>query len=144
MASAPARTAAVSPPGATRVAERPRAVDLSTLGQAGILGSTSGDVAVGREEARLRRLRRVAALLALPAALLVARAVQGGTITWGPPTLPAGASDYLPALALVALFAIVLVVPLLGAGRSPHVLYRANEIDVSLDDVKGAGASRTR
>jgi len=139
MASAPARTAAVSPPGATRVAERPRAVDLSTLGQAGILGSTSGDVAVGREEARLRRLRRVAALLALPAALLVARAVQGGTITWGPPTLPAGASDYLPALALVALFAIVLVVPLLGAGRSPHVLYRANEIDVSLDDVRGAG-----
>jgi ATP-dependent Zn protease len=55
------------------------------------------------------------------------------------PALPAGASDYLPAVALVSLFAVVLIVPLLGAGRSPHVLYRSSEIDVSLDDVKGAG-----
>ncbi|MGH9115343.1 MAG: AAA family ATPase, partial [Acidimicrobiales bacterium] len=32
-----------------------------------------------------------------------------------------------------------LAVPLLAAGRSPHVLYRPEEIDVRLADVKGAG-----
>src|SRR3954464_15473656 len=34
----------------------------------------------------------------------------------------------------------VLVVPMLGAGKSPHVLFRPSEIDVSMADVKGAGA----
>src|SRR3954464_5494055 len=33
----------------------------------------------------------------------------------------------------------VLVVPMLGAGKSPHVLFRPSEIDVSMADVKGAG-----
>ena len=31
-----------------------------------------------------------------------------------------------------------MVLPLLGAGRSPHILYRPNEIDVRFDDVRGA------
>ena len=118
---------------------RPRAVDLSALGQASLLGGSLGDVAVGREEARLRRVRGIALLLALPALVLVARALRGDTITWGLPSMPPGMGDYLPAIGLVALFAVVLIVPLLGAGRSPHVLYRASEIDVSLDDVRGAG-----
>jgi cell division protease FtsH len=30
-------------------------------------------------------------------------------------------------------------VPLLGAGRSPHILYRPSEIDVRFEDVRGAG-----
>ncbi|MGH9028732.1 MAG: AAA family ATPase, partial [Acidimicrobiales bacterium] len=38
----------------------------------------------------------------------------------------------------VILGAAVLL-PLLGAGRSPHVLYRPNEIDIRFSDVKGAG-----
>ena len=133
--TAPAPAPAASPSSTAR----PRAVDLSTLGQAGLLGGSLGDVAVGREEARLRRVRGIALLLALPAAVLVTRAVRGDTITWGLPSMPPGMGDYLPAIGLVALFAVVLIVPLLGAGRSPHVLYRASEIDVSLDDVRGAG-----
>ena len=35
------------------------------------------------------------------------------------------------------LVAAVMVVPLVAAGRSPHIRYRPEEIDVSLDDVKG-------
>ncbi len=135
MPSKPPRTRQRRP-----ASQRPVAVDLTTLGQAGLLGGSAGDVAVGREEARLHRLRTVAVALAVPVVLLWWRMLGGGTLTWGMPSLPAGASDYLPAVALVALFAVVLVVPLLGAGRSPHVLYRSSEIDVSLDDVKGAGA----
>ena len=120
-------------------AGRPAAVDLATLGRGVLLGGGTGDVAVGREEARLRRLRTVAMALAAPVVLLWWRMLQGQTITWGLPSLPPGTGDYLPAIALVALFAVVLIVPLLGAGRSPHVLYRASEIEVSLDDVRGAG-----
>ena len=128
-----------SSPRTARPGTRPSAVDLATLGQADLLGSSVGDVAMGREEARLRRLKRMALLLAVPVSLLVARALRGETITWGTPAMPTGMGEYLPAIGLVTLFAIVLIVPLLGAGRSPHVLYRASEIDVSLDDVRGAG-----
>src|SRR5205814_5907224 len=46
---------------------------------------------------------------------------------------------YCPALLLVLLLSPAILVPMLGAGRSPHVLYRPGEIDVSLADVKGAG-----
>src|SRR5947199_8468602 len=45
----------------------------------------------------------------------------------------------MPAFLLVVLLGGVVVLPMLGAGRSPHVVYRAAEIDVSLADVKGAG-----
>ena len=30
----------------------------------------------------------------------------------------------LPAMALIALLSMAIIVPLLGAGRSPHILYR--------------------
>ena len=33
---------------------------------------------------------------------------------------------------------VVMIVPLVGMGRSPHVMYHPSEIDVSLNDVKGA------
>ncbi len=36
------------------------------------------------------------------------------------------------------LLGVILGVPMLAAGRSPHVLFRADEIDVSFDDVRGA------
>jgi hypothetical protein len=31
-----------------------------------------------------------------------------------------------------------LLIPLVAAGRSPHVTFRPTDIDVSFDDVKGA------
>lgn len=55
------------------------------------------------------------------------------------PHLPAGTAKYLPGLALILLLVAILAVPLLGAGRSPHVLFRPEEIGVTLADVKGAG-----
>jgi ATP-dependent Zn protease len=42
-------------------------------------------------------------------------------------------------MALIALLGTAIIVPLLGAGRSPHVLYRPSEIDVRFEDVRGAG-----
>jgi ATP-dependent Zn protease len=40
---------------------------------------------------------------------------------------------------LILILGSVLAVPLLAAGRSPHVLYRPEEIDIRLRDVVGAG-----
>src|SRR5204862_7751330 len=55
------------------------------------------------------------------------------------PHVPEWMLPFLPGVALVVLLGAVMVLPMVGAGRSPHVVYRAAEIDVSLADVKGAG-----
>ena len=44
----------------------------------------------------------------------------------------------LPIGLIVLLSASVMVVPLLGAGRSPHILYRPDELTMSFDDVRGS------
>jgi cell division protease FtsH len=121
-----------------------------TLARSDVL--RSADVSDARERARQRRLRRLALLLALVALPLIARAVVGGlryargdlsgaasAFRWPLPHLPAGAGTYVPSAILILVLVLILAVPLLGAGRSPHVMYRPEEIDVRLSDVKGAG-----
>jgi cell division protease FtsH len=100
-----------------------------------ILSADMADVGATREHSRQRRLSR----------LLVVGAVIGVWL-WvsvlvrhllGTPHLTHTETQTLPLFALVILIAAVMVIPLLAAGRSPHVRYRPEEIDVSLDDVKG-------
>ncbi len=126
-------------------------MELAGLSGSAVLRST--DVSVAREAARQRRLRRIAAVLAVVAAVVVGRSAYGAveylTGNWRAaasafswhlvPRLPAGAATYLPAVVLMVVLLGVLVVPLVGAGRSPHVLYRPEEIGVTFADVVGAG-----
>jgi ATP-dependent Zn protease len=63
---------------------------------------------------------------------------MGDPVGWGLPDLGPELTSYLPALALVVLLGAAVLVPMVGAGRSPHVLFRSSEIETSLDDVKGA------
>ncbi|HEX6395122.1 MAG TPA: AAA family ATPase [Acidimicrobiales bacterium] len=113
----------------------------------------SADVSIAAEAARQRRLRRLAIFLGVIALPLVARALVGGiryaqgdlsgassAFRWPLPHLPAGAGTYIPSVLLIVALVAVLAVPLLAAGRSPHVLYRPEEIEVRLSDVRGAGA----
>jgi ATP-dependent Zn protease len=69
------------------------------------------------------------------AAFLWIRLLAGDPV--GMPTFPAVEPLYL----MAGLFFVVLIFVLLGttvvAGRSPHVIYRPEQIDVRLDDVKG-------
>ena len=114
------------------------AVELSALGQAQVLRTAVADVAVAREENRRRRLIRLALLLVPLAGWLWARFLTGDPVTLGLPEMPLP-PELVPAMLLVAVLVAVVAVPALGAGRSPHVLFRPGEIAVGLDDVKGAG-----
>ena len=57
---------------------------------------------------------------------------------FGMPQIPASFDRYLPIVAVCLLLGAILILPLVGAGKSPHVLYRPGEIDVSFADVRGA------
>jgi len=108
------------------------------LGQAGVLEGALADVATARERSRRLRLRRLAMVLAVPAVWMWVRMLNGNPVEFGAPTLGPDAVLWLPGLLLILLFGMMIAGPLLGAGRSPHVLYRPSEIDITLDDVKGA------
>src|SRR5688572_5591523 len=109
------------------------------MGQAALLGTAIADVSLAREANRRRRLRRVAIGLTLVALWLWLRVLAGDPVGWGLPTLGEDAALYLPGLLLVLLFGAMAGIPLIAAGRSPHVLYRSSEINVGMDDVRGAG-----
>jgi cell division protease FtsH len=116
-------------------------MDLAHLAAPEVLRAT--DVSEAREQARQRRIRRLAVALVVLAAPLIVRAVlaiDSGHSGWGLDVhLPAGWGVYLPSALLILVLVGVLAVPMLGAGRSPHVLYRPEEIDTRLSDVVGAG-----
>jgi cell division protease FtsH len=131
-------------------------MNLSAIGRTQVLRTGSADVAAAREQGRQRRLRRVMIGLAVVGAWVVGWALYGlalfrsgsfrraASIFRNPahialPHLPAGASSYAPAFVLIVVLSLAMLVPLLGAGRSPHVMYKPDEIDVSLADVRGAG-----
>jgi len=125
-------------------------MDLASLAQSGV--SRNSDVTEARERSRQRRLRRLAAILALIAAWAVTRAVLAvvdvadgrqaaarSVLALPRVSLP-GLGPYAPALALTLLLVVLIAGPMLAMGRSPHVLYRPEEMGIGLGDVVGADA----
>ncbi|MDA8291086.1 MAG: AAA family ATPase [Actinomycetota bacterium] len=115
----------------------PARPSLRAIGDTSVLERGATDVARARERARQSRLRTVAIVLLPIFGLLTARAVVTGS---GLPGLHLSSTDarFAPALVLIVLLAVVIVAPMLGAGRSPHVLYRPGEIATRFSDVRGA------
>lgn len=107
-------------------------------GAAAVLGAR--DVDAARERSRRRRLGRLALVLALLLAWLVARWLDGN------PLDVARLSSPLPSLDPMTVTAVLFFTAMIGivvgttvvAGRSPHVVYRPEQIRVTFDDVVGA------
>src|SRR4051812_10385734 len=112
-------------------------MDVQALAQADVLRSAVADVMVSRESARRARLQRLGLVLGLVGLWLWWRVLHGKSAFphFGLPVDPA----FVPGFILILLLVVILGVPMLAAGRSPHILYRSSEIDVSLADVKGSG-----
>jgi ATP-dependent Zn protease len=112
---------------------------MSMLDEAGMgrLATATSDVGQARERARGRRLGRLGALLAVPLAYLWWRVLSGDPFDPFDLALP----QVDPFLLIVGVFFAVMIFTMLGmtlfAGRSPHVTYRPEQIDVSLADVRG-------
>ncbi|MGH2720471.1 MAG: AAA family ATPase [Actinomycetota bacterium] len=113
-------------------------MDLKALGRNEVVGSLA-DVAKAREQMRQSRIRRLAGILLVVAGWLWYRLLTDRPVHFGWPTLPDWLVALSPALGLTLLLILLLAGPMIGAGRSPHVLYRPSEIDISLSDVKGLG-----
>lgn len=98
------------------------------------------DVGAARERRRRRRQLQLGTAVAAISAYVGGRALTGHPV--GLPQLP----DVDPLYLMSGLFFAVMLLTLVGstfvAGRSPHVLYRPEQLTVRLDDVKGLDAVR--
>jgi cell division protease FtsH len=106
---------------------------------AGIVGQSilgSADVTRARERRRQIRLRRLVAVGALVWGWIVVRGLTGHSIfpTVHPPHWLGGA---LPIMLICLMLGAVMLIPLVGAGRSPHTLVRPGETEVGLEDLVG-------
>jgi ATP-dependent Zn protease len=126
-------------------------MELAALGSGSVL--RDADVVTSREKARQGRLRRLLVVLLAVGIPVIGRTaagvvhyLQGNYVAaaadfhWPHPGIPASFLPYLPGFVLIVLLSAVMAGPLLMAGRSPHVLYRPEEVGVTLADVVGADA----
>ena len=93
------------------------------------------DVGVAREVTRRRRLSHLAVFGTVVMVWLWASVFAGRLL--GVPHLTRSDTEALPLVAILVLVGAVMVLPFVATGRSPHVRYRPEEIDVSFGDVLG-------
>ena len=76
------------------------------------------------------------AVLAIPATWMWWRILDGLPM-FPQISLPAEAMFWLPGIAIVLLLGVVLVAPMMTNSRSPHTIFRPDQIDISFDQVRG-------
>src|SRR4051812_40821124 len=111
--------------------------EVTTLGQAGVIRRGQADVARLRERNRQRRMQRSLAVMGPLAVWMWWRQLAGDPVSIGFPHLPAGLALMMPQILLIGFLGIMLVMPLVAAGKSPHVRFRPSEIEIGFADVKG-------
>jgi cell division protease FtsH len=116
--------------------EQQRSTIAAQLGGA-LVTAAGADVGETRERVRRVRLRTLAIVLGIPTVFLWFRILDGRAINLlqAPPMPEDPVLWVIPAVFIVAI--VILVAMPLMSGRSPHVTFRPEQIDVSLDDVKG-------
>jgi cell division protease FtsH len=109
-------------------------------GGLGVLSARQADVGNDREKRRRSLLIKIAVTMGIPTAFLWYRVADGRPFN----------VLALPHIDLLTLFPVILIVALVGAvlvpgmvsGRSPHVAYRPEQIDLKLADVVGIDGVR--
>ena len=133
----PDRTGRLGRRGKT-VAGTDRAGGLLTPEGGGVASMAVTDVGNHQRQARSSRLQRLCTVLGVIAIVLVLRDLFDRSATLPVPHFPASLDPLIPAMALIFILGLVMVVPLLAAGRSPHILFRPDEMTMTFADVRGS------
>jgi cell division protease FtsH len=108
----------------------------------GIGAVGASDTSHERERTRQRRLLKWALLLGVPMVVFWYRELNGSPIRLGMPDVLVQRPELMIMIFLILVMALLMIVPLLGAGRSPHTVLRPGDVDIRLKDVVGATQTR--
>ena len=108
---------------------------LLDAGGSAVMTLAGADVGRNREDLRRKRLWRLSVWAGVPGALLWWRILAGHPMNFF--QLPSIDPMVAFIVAMVVVLLLATVAPFLFFGRSPHVMYRPEQLDVHLDDVVG-------
>ena len=117
-------------------------MDITQLRHGNVVRGNEADTTSTRERQRRRRLRRLFVAIMVPLAWVWYRILTGNPIKFGIPDVVAESPEIWISVGLMFFLCLLIGIPLLGAGRSPHTLLRPSDSNVSLSDVVGASATK--
>lgn len=117
-------------------------MDITQLRHGNVVRGNEADTTSTRERQRRRRLRRLLVAIMVPLAWVWYRILTSNPIKFGIPDVVAESPEIWISVGLMFFLCLLIGIPLLGAGRSPHTLLRPSDSNVSLSDVVGASATK--
>ncbi len=117
-------------------------MDIHQLQQGTLVTGGAVDATVTRERRRMRRLWWATGILALPLSYAWYRELVGNPVSPGVPGFFTADPYILISVGLLSVLMVMIMVPFLGAGKSPHTVLRPGDTNVRLSDVVGAEATR--
>ena len=117
-------------------------MQLTELQSGHVIHGAHVDASAHRERRRQRRLLRLVIVLAVPLAWFWVRWFSGNPVKPGLPAIVRNSPEISLLIVLLALMFLMMLVPYLGAGRSPHTLLRSEDSTIRLDDVVGATTAK--
>jgi len=116
-------------------------MDIAQLQHGTVVRSHDVDTTSARERQRQRRLWKLVVALGIPTVWFWWRELSGNPVRPGLPAIIRQSPELALLVVLMSVMMLLMLVPYIGAGRSPHTLLRPEDSTVRLTDVVGAKAT---
>jgi ATP-dependent Zn protease len=117
-------------------------VDISQLQHGQTVQGTGSDTTSHRERQRQRRLLKIVIVVSVPLVWFWVRELSGNPVRPGLPAIIRDSPELSLLVILMGVMMLMMIVPYIGAGRSPHTVLRPEDSKVRLADVVGASATK--
>ncbi|MBU6315395.1 MAG: AAA family ATPase [Acidobacteria bacterium] len=116
-------------------------MDIAQLQHGHVVRSHDVDTTTARERQRQRRLWKLVVALGIPTVWFWWRELSGNPVRPGLPAIIRESPELALLVILMSVMMLLMLVPYIGAGRSPHTVLRPEDSPVRLADVVGAKAT---
>ena len=117
-------------------------MDIGRLTDGTIVRGTDVDASATRERSRQRRLLRASIMLSCVLVFVWWRELSGNPIEFGVPPYFEENPELALSVGLMVMLGGLILLPFLGAGRSPHTVLRPEDTGIAMADVVGADQVR--
>ena len=117
-------------------------MDIDRLGDGTILRGGDIDASRSRERSRQRRLLRLAVVLICVLVYVWFRLLTGDPFVFAMPEFVDQNPEVILSVGLMVMLAGLILLPFLGAGRSPHTVLRPEDTGIRMADIVGADQTR--